>query len=137
MPESQHPSRHPVPEVNLVHGYTTAVVDALIASGFGVHRSWLDPMNPIDATVILGRDALVWDEWTGWNMGEFVSGRQGERTVLREARSISASVLVEPRHLVQLIVGGVQSPMPRSHRAPDARDGLVDALHGYDVADRH
>jgi len=39
-------------------------------------------MGPLDATIVFGSRALVWNEWTGWTIGAFISGQQGTRTIL-------------------------------------------------------
>lgn len=89
------PAEHPDACVEATRPYLTSVVLALCAAGISVERSWLDPSGPRDATIVVAsegsaaeavgaarRGALVWDEETGWRYGQFVSGRQGERTVL-------------------------------------------------------
>lgn len=96
MSDSAYPAHHPVQQVDTAHGYITEAVAKLQSRGIGVDRSHLDPMGPVDATIILGENALVWDEWAGWRIGTFVSGRQGERTVLR-TRAASAAGSCCPR----------------------------------------
>lgn len=77
------PAPHPLPEIDAIRPYITEVVVALEMSGIDVNRSWLDPARPIDATIVIGDDiALVWDEWGGWVIGTYISGHQGERTVI-------------------------------------------------------
>jgi hypothetical protein len=88
------PSGHPDPEVEATRPYITAVVLALLGEGIVVRRSWLDPRGPRDATIVFGvNSALVWDEETGWRRGEYVSGEQGERTVLARAAALGGGVL--------------------------------------------
>jgi len=76
------PAPHPLPEVDIIRPYITDVVRSLELSGVKVDRSWLDPMGPLDATIVFGSRALVWNEWTGWTIGAFISGQQGTRTIL-------------------------------------------------------
>jgi len=91
MTDDNLPAPHPVAEVDAHRPYITLVVMALGAQGVRAERSWMDPMGPIDATIVLpGSIALVWDEWTGWNIGTYESGRQGERTVLRDKVKLAA-----------------------------------------------
>ncbi|MGK5550171.1 DUF6292 family protein [Actinomadura kijaniata] len=129
MSESTHPAHHPDPEVDAAHGYVSAVVDRLAAAGHRVPKCWLDPKGPVDATVLTEDFALVWDEWTGWRMGTYVSGRQGERTVLRDAVLLGGGVLPTPASLVRSTWEG---PRPSvTTRDIGARDGLFDALRVY------
>ncbi|MFC4050844.1 DUF6292 family protein [Actinomadura syzygii] len=123
------PAHHPDPEVDAAHGYITAVVEALGDRGIQVDRSWLDPKGPVDATVVTGGKALVWDEWTGCTFGLYVSGRQGERTVLKDGRRLGGGVLLPPAVLARLVETG--SALPQVTREPGARDGLFDALRDH------
>ena len=65
------PAVHPDPWVNVLHGYVTQATERLTAGGLLVERSWLDPRDPRDATIIFSdpaanvsaeKLALVWDE---------------------------------------------------------------------------
>ena len=85
------PAAHPDAWVDLLRGYMTTAVERLATGGLLVERSWLDPRDPRDATVIFSdpaanvsaeKLALVWDEVTGWRRGTYVSGEQGVRTEL-------------------------------------------------------
>jgi hypothetical protein len=124
------PAPHPNPNVNEARGYTTAAVEALDALSLHVDKSWLDPMGPIDATIVTDSFALVWDEWRGWVRGTYVSGRQGERTVLDNATEIGGGLLLDPRELAVLIRDG-RTAAPIAHRPAGARDGLFDGLRTY------
>ena len=46
------PPHHPDPWVDLLYGYVTRAVTGLESGGLQVERSWLDPRNPRDATII-------------------------------------------------------------------------------------
>jgi len=122
-------AHHPDPEVDAAHGYITAMTSALASEGIEVRDAWLDPKGPIDATIITGDNALVWDELTGWRIGTYVSGRQGVRTVLKDARHLGGGVLPPSRAIVEVITNG--SALPLVTREPDARDGLFDALRHF------
>ncbi|TDB89693.1 hypothetical protein E1264_07340 [Actinomadura sp. KC216] len=124
-----YPAHHPDREIDTAHGYISTTVEALARLGVRVDHSWLDPRGPIDATIVTGGDALVWDEWTGWRAGTFLSGTQGERTVLRDAVQLGGSVLLEPERLADLYAHG--STLPFVTREPEARDGLFDRLRRY------
>lgn len=129
MSDSAYPAHHPVQQVDTAHGYITEAVAKLQSRGIGVDRSHLDPMGPVDATIILGENALVWDEWAGWRIGTFVSDRQGERTVLKDARRLGGGVLLSPLDLAAMVESGTSKPL--TTREPDARDGLFDALRNH------
>lgn len=126
MADSAYPAHHPAEQVDTAHAYITETVTALNDRGIRVDRSHLDPMGPVDATIITGDNALVWDEWAGWRIGTYVSGRQGERTVLRDARLLGGGVLLAPSVIAELVARG--DALPPVTRDPDARDGLFDAL---------
>lgn len=123
------PAHHPDQEIDAAHGYVTATVEALTRRGTRVIRSWLDPRGPVDATIVIGSSALVWDEWTGWRAGGYVSGRQGVRTVLDGAVQLGGGVLLDPGALADLHARG--STLPLVTREPGARDGLFDALRNH------
>ena len=126
MSDSEYPAHHPNPQVDAAHTYVTGTVTALLGQGIRVDRSHLDPMGPVDATIITGDNALVWDEWTGWRIGTYVSGRQGERTVLRDARLLGGGILLNPSAIADLVENGHSLPVVT--REPNAQDGLFDAL---------
>ncbi|MGI8336066.1 DUF6292 family protein [Actinomadura scrupuli] len=130
MSQEKRPLPHPDPEVDEARGYITDAVDALDALGVRVERSWLDPKGPVDATIVTDSFALVWDEWRGWVRGDFVSGRQGERTVLRNLTELGGGLLLDPRELAVLARDG-RTVAPAGRRAADARDGLFDGLRRY------
>jgi hypothetical protein len=124
------PAPHPDPNVNETHGYITATVEALDALNLRVDDSWLDPKGPVDATIVTDSFALVWDEWRGWVRGDYVSGRQGERTVLANATDLGGGLLLDPRELAVLVRDG-RTAAPAPDRPADARDGLFDGLRRY------
>ncbi|QKW34681.1 hypothetical protein HUT06_12120 [Actinomadura sp. NAK00032] len=55
-----------------------------------------------------------------------MSGRQGERTVLRDARRLGGGILLSAPALADLVESGAALPLVT--READARDGLFDAL---------
>ncbi|XRQ03895.1 hypothetical protein ACN3XK_45990 [Actinomadura welshii] len=129
MSDSALPAHHPDPEIDAEHGYITDAVSMLHHRGISVPRSHLDPCGPVDATIITGDNALVWDESTGWRIGTYVSGRPGERTVLENAYRRGGGVMLSTSVLTELVKSG--RTRPPVDRAPDARDGLFDALRRY------
>ncbi|MEO3827238.1 hypothetical protein [Actinomadura sp. B10D3] len=129
MSDSAYPAHHPVQQVDTAHGYITEAVASLQSQGIRVDRSHLDPMGPVDATIIFGDNALVWDEWTGWRVGTYVSGRQGERTVLKDARHLGGGVLLSLLDLAAMVGSGTSKPL--TTREANASDGLFDALRNY------
>jgi hypothetical protein len=130
MSDEKRPAPHPDPEVDEARGYITAVAEALDALSMPVARSWLDPKGPVDATVLVDSFALVWDEWRGWVRGDYVSGRQGERTVLENVTELGGGLLLDPRELAVLVRDG-RTAAPAARRAADTRDGLFDCLRTY------
>jgi hypothetical protein len=131
------PSAHPDPWVDLSRGYVTRTVEALKAGGLNVERSWLDPRDPRDATIIFthpaanvsaGKLALVWDEVTGWRRGIFQSGQQGIRTVLSGTSYLGGGVLLDDRELVGRVLAGASEPRREYRSVASLRDGLDDAL---------
>lgn len=130
MSDEKRPAPHPDPEVDEARGYITATVDALDALGVHVDRSWLDPRGPVDATILTDSFALVWDEWRGWVRGDYISGRQGERTVLDNAAELGGGLLLDPRELAVLVRDG-RTAAPAGRRAAHSRDGLFDGLRTY------
>ncbi|WUI04007.1 DUF6292 family protein [Spirillospora sp. NBC_00431] len=129
MPHLTYPAHHPDREIDTAHGCISTTVEALVRLGVRVDRSWLDPSGPSDATLVTDGNALVWDEWTGWHAGTFLSGRQGERTVLRDAARLGGGVLPEPAMLAGLYASGATLPLVT--REPEARDGLFDRVRDY------
>lgn len=133
------PAAHSDPWVNVLHDYVTQAVRALAIGGLQVDRSWLDPRNPRDATIIFshpasnvsaGKLALVWDEVSGWRRGIFESGRQGVRTVLSDARYLGGGVLLDGPGLVARVLAEAAEPHAVYRSAESVRDGLDDALLG-------
>jgi hypothetical protein len=132
-PNCPLPNAHPDPEVDLTRGYVTAAVLALRGQNIEVDRSWLDPRDPIDATVLLESMALVWDEWHGWTAGRYVSGAPGERTVLEDSVPLGGGIALDPGHLAHLVkTGRVEAPV-RARSDADVRDGLFDTLRGFNA----
>jgi Family of unknown function (DUF6292) len=135
--ESSTPLPHSDPWVDVLRGYVTESVEAIKAGGLLVDRSWLDPRNPRDATIIFTHPAsnvsaeklaLVWDEVTGWRRGVFVSGEQGVRTVLSGTDYLGGGLLPEGQELVGRVLAGA-SEGRREHRSvASLHDGLDDAL---------
>jgi hypothetical protein len=114
----------------------TKAVGALTAGGLQVERSWLDPRDPRDATIIYSHPAsnvsakelaLVWDEVTGWRSGVFEGGRQGVRTVLSDTSYLGGSILLNGEELAGRVLAGVSEPR-REYRTVTSRDGLDEAL---------
>ena len=101
------PGGHEDPWVNLLGDYVTEAVAALSSRGIQVQRSWLDPRDPRDATIVLaGTRALVFDEVTGWRYGPFLAGRQGVRTELAEVSYIGGGVLLGADELAHRFING-------------------------------
>ncbi|MEU5877982.1 hypothetical protein [Spirillospora sp. NPDC047279] len=127
------PLPHVLPQVDAIRGYITQVAAALDARDLDVRNVWLDPMNPRDATFILRSRAVVWNESEGFVAGEFVSGAQGERTVLADPVKLGGGVLLAPGHAAWLIANDrVEAPAAyRDHGS--VRDGLDDALAAYEI----
>ncbi len=125
--------KHSDPWVNLLLGYVTGTVEALIGGGLRVERSWLDPCGPRDATILYSSPAgammaLVWDEVTGWRHGSFLLGQQGVRTELAEATYLGGGVLPDNRDVTRRVIERVSEPRRLYRSADDLRDGLDDAL---------
>ncbi|MEU8228222.1 DUF6292 family protein [Actinoplanes sp. NPDC048967] len=128
--------RHPDPWLDLLRPYVLDVVTTMARSGVRIQESWLDPRDPRDATIVCagsgsGLVGLVWDEETGWRTGEFVDGRQGSRTVLRDVVHVGGGLLPSPAGLAQDLIKGDGQPQRsyRSHR--DLRDGLDETLRSW------
>jgi hypothetical protein len=137
MEERTTPPAHQDPWVDVLRGYVTRTVEHLSAGGLLVERSWLDPRNPRDATIIFTHPAsnvsteelaLVWDEVTGWRSGVFESGDQGVRTVLSGAIHLGGGVLPEGAELISRVLTGVNEPRREYRQVTELRDGLDDAL---------
>jgi hypothetical protein len=130
--ETNVPGTHEDPWLNLLHGYTTEAVRALQNRGVSVDRSWLDPCDPRDVTIVYtARDetnALVWDEEHGWRVGRYESGEQGERTRLTGTAHLGGGVLLEPNAMAHRLVTGVTAPEHKLRSYGDVRDGLDDTL---------
>jgi hypothetical protein len=124
--------------VELPAHYVGATCAALVAAGITVDASWIDPMDPRDATVRLGGGlSLVWDEVGGWRHGRFVSGHKGVRTVLEGERSFGGELLPEPAMVAaaaRCVVDGmpVGTPeRPEFRQYTDLGDGTDEALAAY------
>jgi hypothetical protein len=132
--EDNIPLPHPDPWVDLTRQYVTQAVRALQSGGLSVDRSWLDPRDPRDATVVYTTPAdarlcaLVWDEVSGWRRGEFVRGRQGERTELVNVAHLGGGVLISGAGLLSRVRQGTAEPRPVYRSVHALHDGLDDAL---------
>jgi hypothetical protein len=134
--ENNLPGMHENPWLNLLHGYTAEAVLALQNHGVSVDRSWLDPCDPRDATIVYTlRDetnALVWDEEHGWRVGRYESGEQGERTRLTDTTHLGGGVLLSPDALAHRLLAGTTAPAEKLRSYTDVRDGFDDTLrHQY------
>ena len=133
------PAAHPDPWVDALRGYVTRAVEGLATGNLLVERSWLDPRDPRDATIIFSdpaanvsaeKFALVWDEVTGWRRGTFVSGLQGVRTVLSDVSYLGGGVLPDENNMVGRVLAGASEPRQAYRSVADLRDGLDDTLLG-------
>jgi hypothetical protein len=131
------PAAHPDPWVNVLRDYVTQAVDCLATGGLLVERSWLDPRDPRDATIIFSDPAanvsaeqlaLVWDEITGWRRGTFLHGEQGVRTELANVSYLGGGVLPAEDEVVNRVLAGASEPQHVYRSVADLRDGLDDAL---------
>lgn len=131
------PAPHPDPWVNVLRGYVTLTAERLAAGGLLVERSWLDPRDPRDATIIFSDPAanvsaeqlaLVWDEVTGWRRGTFARGEQGVRTELANASYLGGGVLPGEDDLVNRVLTGATEARHVYRSVADLRDGLDEAL---------
>lgn len=131
------PAQHEDPWVDVLRGYVTKAVEDLSEGGLTVERSWLDPRNPRDATIIFTHPAsnvsaeklaLVWDEVTGWRSGVFQSGEQGIRTELSDTAYLGGGVLPEGTGLVTRVLAGASEPRREYRSVADLHDGLDSAL---------
>jgi hypothetical protein len=117
--------------VNTTRNYVTESVHALVQQGLVIDRSWLDPSDPRDATVVLADTrALVWDEVTGWRIGLFGSGAPGERTALEGAMHLGGGPLPTPAELARRVVSGTAAAR-REYRSYADSDGFDDVLRAY------
>ncbi|MEO3782313.1 DUF6292 family protein [Actinocorallia sp. B10E7] len=123
------PLPHPDPEVDESRGYITAVTRELVLQGVDIDRVWLDPSGPVDATIVTGTHALVWNETHGWTAGRFVSGEQGVRTVLADPLLLGGGVLPLPSEIALRAVLGRSEPLVV--RRIRARDGFQETLRSY------
>jgi hypothetical protein len=124
---------HPDPWVDLSRPYVAEVVATLARGGLRIRRSWLDPRDPRDATIVWAEGdgslvGLVWDEETGWRRGRFVSGRQGLRTVLGGTIHLGGGVLPAPADVARRAVSGEGGPRRQYRSWLDLHDGFDDAL---------
>jgi hypothetical protein len=129
--DSREPLPHPTLHVDATRNYVTFGVRALADQGLVVDRSWLDPSDPRDATIVLQDSrALVWDEVTGWRVGLFRTGEQGVRTVVNGAVHLGGGPLPPPADLVRRLANGTAVPV-REYRSYADSDGFGDALRAY------
>src|ERR1700761_761936 len=119
MNETSTPPVHPDRWVNVLHGYVTEAVEALKSGGLLIERSWLDPRDPRDATIVFSHPAanvttkqlaLVWDEVAGWRCGTFQSGKQGIRTQLSDVTYIGGGLLVGGHELAGRVLADANEP---------------------------
>jgi hypothetical protein len=129
--DHREPQQHPVPRVNTTRNYVTRCVRTLLEQGLVIERSWLDPSDPRDATVIFGDTrALVWDETTGWRIGVFRAGEQGVRTTLGGSVQLGGGPLPTPRELAWRIASGATASR-REYRSYADSDGFDEVLRTY------
>jgi Family of unknown function (DUF6292) len=129
--DHREPLPHQVPRVNATRNYVTQSVRALLKQGLVVDRSWLDPADPRDATVVLtDTRALVWDEVTGWRVGLFRAGAPGIRTALEGAVHLGGGPLPTPAELSRRAGSGASAPR-RQYRTYADSDGFDEVLLGY------
>lgn len=125
------PVPHPDRWVNHPSGYITGIMGHLITTGFVIDRAWMDPCQPRDATLVLSDlRAITWDEDRGLLLGRYVSGRQGERTVLADPVQLSKSILMEPAAVPAAVRAG-RGTEPTRLRRHGTRDGLDEALDRF------
>ena len=131
------PAAHPDAWVDVLRGYVTRAVEGLATGNLLVERSWLDPRNPRDATIVFSdpasnvsadKLALVWDEVTGWRRGTFVSGEQGVRTELADVSHLGGGVLPYENDIVNRVLAGASEPRCAYRSVAALCDGLDDAL---------
>jgi hypothetical protein len=134
------PKSHRDQWVDLLNGYVAEMVRVLVGNGIQVRRSWLDPSDPRDATIVyaprqeyeqvreIGDFAMIWDEETGWRYGRFVHGRPGARTVLARHAHLGGSLLPDPSEVAWNLVNRRESECRKYRSFNDYRDGLDDVL---------
>jgi hypothetical protein len=130
------PETHPDPWVDLIRDYVTEAVCALTHQGFQVKRSWLDPRDPRDATILYTSSlveprALVWDEETGWREGRLRDGRPGVRTTLSEVTYLGGGPLVSTDEFVRRMLDGTRNDRAVYRSHSDVRDGFDDTLRDH------
>ncbi|MFI0357720.1 DUF6292 family protein [Actinomadura sp. 9N407] len=141
MSDSSMPPRHEDPSLDLLRPYITASAQALRAAGVELERSWLDPSGPRDATILCRlRDekvhGLVWDEESGWRIGEFVSGHPGERTQLADARYLGEEVLPQPQTVARAVTGGFTGSFRKFRDHSDDPESFDVKVRAFDTQER-
>ncbi|RMI46993.1 hypothetical protein EBO15_05075 [Actinomadura harenae] len=111
-------------KLDVFRPYLAESVRALEAAGAEPTQAWLDPCGPRDATIVMGAKALVWDEESGWRVGDFVSGEPGERTRLEDVRHLGGGVLIEPSEVAARMAAGTSEPYRRYRSHEDDPEGL-------------
>ncbi|MEV5569132.1 DUF6292 family protein [Spirillospora sp. NPDC052269] len=111
-------------KLDVFRPYLTESVRALEAAGVEPTQAWLDPSGPRDATIVMGSRALVWDEESGWRVGDYVSGEPGVRTRLEDARYLGGGVLIEPTEVAERMSAGTSEPYRRFRSHEDDPEGL-------------
>jgi hypothetical protein len=133
------PAPHDDPFVELTRRYVTDAVERLTTGGLQVERSWLDPRDPRDATIIYTHPAsnvsaeklaLIWDEVAGWRSGIFEGGHQGVRTALSSAVYLGGGLLPDGSEIASRVLAGADEERREYRSAADLRDGFNDALLG-------
>jgi hypothetical protein len=125
------PVPHPDRWVNRPWGFITGITGQLIKAGFVIDRAWMDPSQPRDATLVLSDlRAITWDEDRGLLLGRYVSGHQGERTVLTGSVQLSKRILMEPAAVPAAVRAG-RGTKPTQLRSYGTRDGLDEALDRF------
>jgi hypothetical protein len=131
------PAAHPDPWVNVLRGYVTRTVESLATTGLLIERSWLDPRDPRDATIIFSdpaanvsaeKLALVWDEVSGWRHGTFVGGEQGVRTEMANVTYLGGGVLPSEDDVANRVLAGASEMRHVYRSATDTGDGLDTSL---------
>ena len=137
MAEINGPARHEDPFVDILHAHVTRAAESLTAGGLTIERSWLDPRDPRDATIILSDPAsnlsarelaLVWDEVTGWRSGVFEGGHQGVRTDLSSVNYLGGGLVLNGPELAARFRDGASEGRHEYRSIADVRDGLDDVL---------
>jgi hypothetical protein len=121
--------RHKDPFVNELYGYVASVDSAVSAAGLEIPAAWLDPYAPRDATIRLANSkALVFDEVSGWQYGEFISGEQGIRTVMADIRHLGGGLLPAGPEVAYRVINGLSAPRQAHRSWSDEHDGFEDQL---------